>query len=301
MSTEPGISIQKLSKQYDTSDRYALRDLSLTVKQGQVYGFLGPNGAGKSTTIRTLMGFLRPTSGSASVMGLDVTKDSVAVKRRVGYLSGDMALYPKLTGAQYLQYMSELNPPASVAYRKQLVKRLQCSMNKPIGELSRGNRQKIALVQAFMSQPGVLILDEPTSGLDPLMQDVFYQLVREARQRGASVFMSSHILSEVQKTCDRFGVLREGKLVTEQSLDDLTNQAAQTFDVTFVGAVPLAKLQKVPGLKVAHSEDHTVSFHMTGDLTPLLSLLAAHRVARLDTRELDVEDLFRHYYQEGDA
>lgn len=298
MADVTGITIDKLSKRYSGSDRYALRDLNLSVKAGEVYGFLGPNGAGKSTTIRTLMGFLYPTKGTATILGHDVVRDSVKVKQHVGYLSGDMAIYEKLTGKQYLQYMSELRPPASISYRQNLVKRLQCNTTKRIGELSRGNRQKIALAQAFMSQPEVLILDEPTSGLDPLMQDVFYQLVTEAKQRGASVFMSSHILGEVQKICDRFGVLRDGKLVTEQSLDDIASQAAQTFDVQFADMAPIAELRKIPGLKIAQHDKHAVSFHMTGDLSKLFSLLANHHVAHIDTREINLEDLFRHYYQE---
>ncbi|MCA9331262.1 ABC transporter ATP-binding protein, partial [Candidatus Saccharibacteria bacterium] len=297
MVTDAGIVIDKLSKRYSGSDRYALRDLSLTVEPGEVYGFLGPNGAGKSTTIRTLMGFLGPTKGSASIVGLDVVRDSVQVKRHVGYLSGDMAIYPKLTGREYLDYMSQLQAPASMAYRQELTKRLQCTTTKRVGELSRGNRQKIALVQAFMSQPSVLILDEPTSGLDPLMQDVFYELVREARQRGTSVFMSSHILGEVQKVCDRFGVLRAGKLVAEQSLDDMASQAAQTFDVMFAGAAPIAKLKKIPGLKIARHDGQTVSFHMNGELTALFALLAQYPVTHIDTQEINLEDLFRHYYQ----
>jgi len=292
------IVIDKLSKRYRKSDNWALSGLTLTVGSGEVYGFLGPNGAGKSTTIRTLLNFLQPTKGSASILGLDIVKDSVAIRQHIGYLSGDMAMYRKMTGAQYLEYLSELLAPSSKAYRSELTKRLGCSLHKPLGELSRGNRQKIALVQAFMSQPKVLILDEPTSGLDPLMQEVFYELVAEAKQRGASVFMSSHVLAEVQKVCDRVGIIRSGKLIAERSIADMTREAAQTFTVEFAAKPPLGKLKKLNGLSVLDQHGNVVTLRLRGDIDPLIKLLAAERVVGLVTRELDIEELFMHYYED---
>lgn len=290
------IETKSLSKRYNKTDGYALRNLTIRIEPGEVYGFLGPNGAGKSTTIRTMMGFLRPTDGTVSILGRDVTTDGVEVRRHVGYVSGDMELYGKLTGAQYLEYMRDLYQVKDRSYYHKLIERLQPTLNKPLGNLSRGNHQKIALIQAFMNQPQVLILDEPTSGLDPLMQDVFYDLVAECKARGDSVFMSSHIMSEVQKVCDRFGVIRAGKLITEQSIDELHKRAAQTFDVTFRDKPPLSELKAIKGLKIVSHDKQSVTFHMSGELSALFACLARHDVAQLDTHELDIDELFRHYY-----
>lgn len=297
MSGSALIDIHKLSKRYGSSDTYAVHNLTLSVAAGEVYGFLGPNGAGKSTTIRTLLNLLQPSGGSARILGMHIVKDSVALKHRIGYLSGDMAMYPKMTAAQYLDYMGSLQPPASAAYRQELCKRLECNLRKPLGELSRGNRQKIALVQAFMSKPDVLILDEPTSGLDPLMQEVFYDLLDEARERKASVFMSSHLLAEVQKTCDRVGIIRAGKLIAERDIADMTAQAAQTFIVRFAQTLPLAQLKKLNGLNVLAHEGNEIRFRMDGELKPLFALLASSDVLAVETQQLDLEDMFMHYYE----
>lgn len=294
------ISIQKLSKRYGRSQTYALRDLSLAVMPGEIYGFLGPNGAGKSTAIRLLMNFIQPSGGSATILGQDIVKDSVNIKRSIGYLSSDAGMYRKMTGGQFLDYMSELQPAVSAAYRKELVKRLKADPRKRLGELSRGNRQKIGIIQAFMHQPQILILDEPTSGLDPLMQEEFYELVKESKQRGASVFTSSHILSEVQKMCDRVGIIREGKLVGERKIAEMAAEAAQTFDITFAGPPPLAKLNKINGVQTTLQEGNSVTLHLHGKLAPLFTELAKHDVTAIDTRQLDLEEVFlRFYHDEG--
>lgn len=293
----PIIACQGLSKQYQGTTTFALKDLTLQVAAGEVYGFLGPNGAGKSTAIRTLMNFIQPSAGSATILGKDIVEDSVAIRRHIGYLSSDMAMYPKMTGAQFLAYMGELQPPASQAYQKALLKRFKAQPNKKLGELSRGNRQKIAIVQAFMHQPTVLILDEPTSGLDPLMQEEFYKLVLETKQRGATIFVSSHILSEVQKLCDRVGIIRDGKLVGEYTIAELAQEATQTFDVTFAGRPPIGKLKKVAGIRVASHDGSNVTLHVQGSLQPLLAELAKHAVVKLDARQLDLEELFLRFYE----
>lgn len=293
------IDIKKLSKRYGRSEKYALRDLTLQVQSGEVYGFLGPNGAGKSTAIRLLMNFIQPTEGSASILGNDVVKDSVEVKRSIGYLSSDAGMYRKMTGRQFLDYMSELQPAASLKYRNELIKRFKADPSKKLGELSRGNRQKIGIIQAFMHQPKILILDEPTSGLDPLMQEEFYELVKEARQRGASVFASSHILSEVQKMCDRVGIIREGKLVGEREIAEMAEEAAQTFDITFAGKPPLAKLKKISGVQNVAQDGSRLTLHFHGKLGPLLAELANHDVTAIDTRQLDLEEVFLGFYNEG--
>ena len=293
------IDINKLSKRYGRSEKYALRDLTLQVQPGEVYGFLGPNGAGKSTAIRLLMNFIQPTEGSASILGNDVVKDSVEVKRSIGYLSSDAGMYRKMTGRQFLDYMSELQPAASLKYRNELIKRFKADPSKKLGELSRGNRQKIGIIQAFMHQPKILILDEPTSGLDPLMQEEFYELVKEARQRGASVFASSHILSEVQKMCDRVGIIREGKLVGEREIAEMAEEAAQTFDISFAGKPPLAILKKIHGVQNVAQDGSRLTLHFHGKLGPLLAELANHDVTAIDTRQLDLEEVFLGFYNEG--
>jgi ABC-2 type transport system ATP-binding protein len=292
------IDIQHLTKRYSGAASDAVNDLSLEVSSREVYGFLGPNGAGKSTTIKTLMGFLHPTSGSVRLLGQDSSTDGHMSRGNVGYLSGDMAMYAKMTGTQFLDYMGSLRAPKSAAYRNELCKQLDCSMHQPLGELSRGNRQKIALVQAFMSQPSALVLDEPTSGLDPLMQEVFYRLVGEARQRGACVFISSHILAEIQKTCDRVGIIKEGRLITEKSMAELAKEAAQTYTIRFGTKPPIRELSLIQGSRVVSSTIDTVVLQLNGSLKPLFTILAKHDTLAFDTKELDIESLFMHYYEE---
>lgn len=292
------IDCHDLSKRYGKSNVYALKGLSLHVDAGEVYGFLGPNGAGKSTAIRTLLNFIQPTSGSATILGLDIVRDSVKIRESVGYLSGDAAMYPKLTGQQFLDYMAELQPKTDPKYRKELTQKLGATLDKPFGDLSRGNKQKVGIIQAFMHRPQVIIMDEPTSGLDPLMQEVFYEIVDEAKQRGATVFTSSHILSEIQKMCDRVGIIREGELVAERNIADLTKQASQTFDIVFKDEPPVDSLKKIKGLRVSEHRGSHIVIHMTGELTPLFALLAKHKVAKLDARSLDLEEVFLDFYGE---
>jgi ABC-2 type transport system ATP-binding protein len=299
MTTSPSINIEKLTKQYPGADSPSLSKLTLQVMPGEVYGFLGPNGAGKSTAIRTLLNFLQPTSGSAQVLGYDIVSDSVTIKQHIGYLSGDFDVYPKMTGRQYIAYLDELQGGKNQKYARDIEKRLQAVMNKKLGELSRGQRQKIGIIQAFMHKPEVLILDEPSSGLDPLMQEVFYSLVGEAKHRGAAVFISSHIMAEVQKICDRVGIIREGKLITERSVTDLAAEAAQTFDITFGEKPPLAALKKLSGAKLVSHKDNQVTLHLHGELQQLLQLLGKHKVTSIDSRNLDLEEMFMHYYHNG--
>lgn len=297
-SGDVAIDCHGLTKRYRGADVDALHDLNIQVRAGEVYGFLGPNGAGKSTTIRTLLNFIQPTSGSATILGQDMVKDSVEIKRSIGYMSGELSMYPKMTGAQFLEYMDELQPATSKAYRQELAKRFKADLKKPLGALSRGNRQKIGLVQAFMHQPAVLILDEPTSGLDPLMQEVFYELLEETKQRGAAVFSSSHILGEVQKMCDRVGIIREGKLIAERKIADMATEAAQTFDIVFKDEPPLTALKRIKGLQTASHHGNTVTIHFHGELSPLFAELAKYQILKLDSRTLDLEEVFLRFYKE---
>ncbi len=293
------ILTQGLSKRYSIGGPLALKNLDLQIMPGEVYGFLGPNGAGKSTTIRLLMNFILPSEGRAEIFGKDVVKDAVEVKRHVGYLAGEIALYPKMTGRQFLDYMADLRPPKNAAYRKELAERFQANLNMSIRDLSKGNRQKIGLIQALMHQPDVLILDEPTSGLDPLMQEEFFAVLKETTGRGGSVFVSSHNLAEVQRMCDRVGFIREGELITEQTIAEVAEAAARTFDVTFVDKAPRAELAAIPGAKVRALGTNQVSVSLRGDLSPLFKVLAKNKVAGINQQELNLEEEFMRFYKGG--
>ena len=225
----PYIETTDLSKIFKTGDTPALDALNLSVKKGEVYGFLGANGAGKSTTIRLLLNFIQPSSGRARIMGQDVVSEGVAIKRLVGYLAGDVALWPKVTGNEVFAYLGKLQSQVNHDYLAELIKRFEAEPDKRIDQLSKGNRQKIGIIQALMHQPDVLILDEPTSGLDPLMQEVFYEEIRRAADRGAAVFVSSHNLTEAQRMCDRVGIIKHGRLIREYSIKDDTNLGSITF------------------------------------------------------------------------
>lgn len=293
---EPVIALHKLSKKYPRTGSYALRNVTFQVNRGEVYGFLGPNGAGKTTLIRTLMNFLQPSTGTAVIDGLDSVRDSVAIKARTGYLSGEVSLYSRMTGRQFLEYMTSLQPPKHDNYVRTLTAQLKAELTKPIGSLSKGNRQKIGIIQACMHEPDVLIMDEPTSGLDPLMQEVFFDIIAQAKARGATVFLSSHDLNEVQKMCDRIGFIREGRLVSEQLISQLRKTASQTFDITFLKDPPLDELKKLRNGKVLSAAGKTVTLYTKGDLTHLFTLLAKHPVLSLDKRQLDLEQEFIHFY-----
>jgi ABC-2 type transport system ATP-binding protein len=297
MSALSVIDCQGLTKRYLGTDVDALTDLDIQVNSGEVYGFLGPNGAGKSTAIRTLLNFIQPTRGTATILGLDIVKDSVTVKRHVGYLAGEVELYPRMTGRQFLNYMTALQPLKHQGYLKHLVEQFSAELHKPIETLSKGNRQKIGLLQAFMHEPEVLILDEPTSGLDPLMQAVFYETVEAAKKRGAAIFLSSHDLSEVHKMCDRIGFIRSGRLVAEKTLADLQASAAHSFDITFDNKPPMEKLRKLSDTHLHQLTERTVTIDIKGNLQPLFEILAASKVQALDKHEVNLEDEFMQLYE----
>ena len=295
------IETTKLSKRYSAKAPLALNNLSLKVSQGEIYGFLGPNGAGKSTTIRLLLNFIQPTSGSGKINDLDIVKNSVQIKQSVGYIPSEMGIYKKMTGKQYLDYMAELRGKVSKSYMDTLIKRFKVESNKKLGDLSRGNRQKVNIVQAFMHQPNILIFDEPTTGLDPLMQEEFFALIKESKQRGATTFMSSHILSEVQKTCERVGIIREGTLVDEKTISELASEASQTFDITFANKPPTNELKALKGIKQVSTHDSSVTLHYHGEINQLLAKLGEYKISAIDTRQLDLEEIFMHYYQTTDG
>ncbi len=292
------IQTTNLSKTYKGSREPALDGLTLEVAEGEVYGFLGANGAGKSTTIRTLLNFLQPTSGSATIAGLDIVKDSVEIKQHVGYLAGDVVLYPKVTGAQLFEYLAKLQGGIDITYLASLVERFEAQIYKPIGTLSKGNRQKIGLIQALMHQPKTLILDEPTSGLDPLMQERFYEIIRDAKEEGTAIFFSSHSLPEVQHVCDRVGIIREGKLLREASVADLIKDVHPIFVVVFKKPVSASTLDAQKALEVVSLHGTSARLKTTGTIAGALKALATYDIASLTIENDQLEDQFMSYYGE---
>jgi ABC-2 type transport system ATP-binding protein len=291
------IRTEGLSKRYGST--LALDRLDLSVAEGEVYGYLGPNGSGKTTTIRLLLGLHRPSGGRAEVFGIDAWRDPVQAHRRVAYVAGEPFLWPAITSAETFEFLARLHGGADVPYREQLVERFQLEPNKKIRALSKGNRQKVQLIAALASRADLLLLDEPTSGLDPLMEVVFRDCVKEARQRGQTVFLSSHILSEVEALCDRVGILREGRLVDEGTLEQLRHLAAQTVEVTFSGAAP--EIEPLPGVRAQSAGPNALRFEVTGDIGPLIAALARagsgeHSIATLTSREPSLEEIFLHHY-----
>ncbi len=291
-STEPAIHTEGLSKRYGST--LALDALDLTVGRGEVYGYLGPNGSGKTTTIRLLLGLHRPSAGRAQVFGHDAWRDPVAAHRHVAYVAGEPFLWPGLTSAETFEFLAQLHGGVDVAYRELLVQRFQLDPHKKIRALSKGNRQKVQLIAALASRAELLLLDEPTSGLDPLMEVAFRDCVKEAKERGQTIFLSSHILSEVEALCDRVGILREGKLVDEGTLQELRHLAAQTVEVTFAGQAPT--LPPLPGVQVQSAGPNALRFEVSGSVGPLIAALAEHPVATLTSREPSLEEIFIHHY-----
>lgn len=291
------ITSKSLTKRYPGTQTDALHELNLEIRGGEVYGYLGPNGAGKSTTIRLLMNFIQPTGGSARIAGLDIVKDSVEIKRHVGYLAGDVALYPKTTGRELLDYLFRLQGASDNNYRRELEKRFQATLDQPIKTLSKGNRQKIGILQAFMHRPEVLILDEPTSGLDPLMQEAFYDTIREAAERGAAILMSSHNLAEAQRACDRVGIIKQGRLIHEQSVDTKSDLGLPVFYVTLGSHQEAVKLKKASHLKFISEEGgDTIVVQAEGSLSEALKTLSQFDVKKLSTQQLNLEDEFIQFY-----
>jgi ABC-2 type transport system ATP-binding protein len=293
----PIIEVENLVKAFDGFR--AVDGIAFRVEPGEIFAFLGPNGAGKTTTIRLLLGLHRPTSGKAELFGLDAWRDPVAAHHRVAYVAGEPFLWPSLTGAETLEFLARLHGGTDVSYREQLVERFQLDTRKKIRALSKGNRQKVQLVAALATRADLLLLDEPTSGLDPLMEMAFRDCVREAKERGQTVFLSSHILTEVEALCDRVGILRQGRLVDEGTLDELRHLGAQTVEVTFRDGVP--ELPPLQGVSVAGAGPRALRFEVTGGIGPLIAALARHPVETLTSREPSLEEIFLHHYDDSDG
>jgi len=293
----PAIATAGLSKDYGSGR--GLFGLDLEVEAGEVFGFLGPNGAGKSTTMRLLLDLIKPTSGSARVLGLDTSRESLEIRRRVGFLPGDLALYPKLTGRAILDYLAELRGGVERRARDSLVERFGADLDRPVRELSTGNRRKLGLIQAFMHEPEVLILDEPIAGLDPLVQQSFHSLLAEVSARGRTVFLSSHTLSEVERVTHRLAILRQGRLVVVDSLENLRRVAVQRLEIEFNEQVDAREFRGLPGVTEVRADGRTVTVSFEGSADPVVKAAARHEVRALRPREDDLEEIFLRYYREA--
>jgi len=288
------IQIEKLTKSYGVHRGVA--DIDLEVAEGEAFGFLGPNGAGKTTTIRTLLDHIRPTSGRALVFGIETTADPVAIHRRVGYLPGEFTLYDKLTGGQTIDYFANLRGGVDTAYQASLVQRLDIDTSRKFKEYSKGNKQKIGLIVALQHRPDLLILDEPTSGLDPLVQQTFYEVIREAKAEGRTIFLSSHILSEVEKTCDRVAIIRDGRLAKVDRVEALRDLAHHQVELRFAGDVPVGEFAAIPGVSEVTTEGQTLKMRVSGPITPVVRAAARYELLDFVSREPSLEETFLAQY-----
>jgi ABC-2 type transport system ATP-binding protein len=289
------IHTEELTKRYGR--RRGLAGLDLSVATGEVYGFLGPNGAGKTTTIRLVLDLIRPTSGRVELLGGDPRRDGVALRRRVGYLPGDFTVDGRQTSLELLTYLGNLRGGVPRAAITALAERLELDLTARIRSLSKGNRQKVGLVQAFMHTPELLILDEPTAGLDPLLQQTFLAMVREARAAGQTVFMSSHVMSEVQQTADRVGIVREGRMVAVERVEELRERAIRRVEIHFEDPVTAEEFAALPGLSDVAVTDHLLTCRLDGRADALVKAAARHTVIGLRSEEPDLEELFVTYYR----
>jgi ABC-2 type transport system ATP-binding protein len=292
------IVAEGLTKSYG-SNRGVI-DLTFQVRAGEVFGYLGPNGAGKSTTIRTMLDLLRPTSGSISVFGMTPRVDAPAIHARVGYVPGEFGLYERMRARAYLEAFAAFRGGAGLGGFEKLAERLDLDLDRPIRELSHGNRQKVGLVQAFMHEPELLVLDEPTQGLDPLVQQTFYELIDETRARGGTVFLSSHILPEVERTCDRVGIIREGRLLTVDDVGELKAKALRSIVFHFAEPVEPSAFADLPSVRAVSTQGDALALTIQGELDEVVKQAARSRVVNVETREPSLEEIFLRAYEDGD-
>jgi ABC-2 type transport system ATP-binding protein len=288
------IETDRLTKRFGSAR--GIEDVTMSVQRGEVFGFLGPNGAGKTTTIRSLLDLLHPTSGSARVFGLDSHDDSLAIRARLGNLPGEFAYEPRRTGRELLEFLAQLRGMDDLGVAPALAERFSADLDRPLGELSRGNRQKIGLVQALFHEPELVILDEPTGGLDPLVQEEFHGLVAELRDRGVTVFLSSHMLDEVQRLCDRVGIIREGRLIDVEPVAELMRRSYRMVRVEFAEPVDPAQFAPLPGVSELSVDGTTVTFKASGELDPVIKAIASHSVRDLELAHPSLEEIFLTYY-----
>jgi ABC-2 type transport system ATP-binding protein len=292
------IRLERLTKYYGKAR--GIVDVDLEVQAGEVFGFLGPNGAGKTTTIRTLLDLIRPSSGKATVLGLDSVGSSLEIRRRVGYLPGELALWEWMTARQVLDHLGDLRGGVDTAYRDELMERFEVEVDRKVSDLSTGNKQKIGLVQAFMHKPELLVLDEPTSGLDPLMQQVTYQVIDEAHHDGRTVFLSSHVLPEVERIAKRVGIIRHGRVIEVASVDSLKERAVRLMEIRFGWPVPTAEfLSGIAGVAEVAMSGDAATLKVEGSMDSLVKALAEYEVLVVRTHDTPLEEIFLQLYRDG--
>ncbi len=297
MSEQPAIRAEGLTKHYGKVR--ALENLDLDIAAGEIFGFLGPNGAGKTTTIRTMMDEIRPTSGKASILGMDTHAGSLEIRKHIGYLPGDLAIYPNLTGHDTITYFANLRGGVDRGYVAELAERLDADLSKKVGDLSSGNRQKVGLIQAFMNKPKVLIMDEPSSGLDPLVQRELQKMMREVAAQGNTVFLSSHTLSEVQRVADRVGIIRHGHLVALETVHALRAKAMRQVELELDAPADIALFEAVEGVSDVRAQNNHVLMTFGGDMGVLLKAIEGrYNIVDISTQSADLEEIFLTYYQD---
>ena len=293
------IHTEQLTKSY--GPHRGITDLDLDVEEGEIFGFLGPNGAGKTTTMRVLLDLIRPTSGRAEVFGIETTVDPVAIHRRIGYLPGEFDLYDRLTGADTIAYFSNLRGGVDARYVAELIERLDLDPGRRFREYSKGNKQKVGLVVALQHRPDLLILDEPTSGLDPLVQRTFFDILREARSEGRTVFLSSHIIDEVDRTCDRVAIIREGRLVQVDRIEAIRRLAFHHVELTFSAPVASGIFASIDGVSDVEVDGQVVRMRVAGPIGAVLGAAAPHGIVDVVSREPNLEDVFLAQYGADDG
>lgn len=296
MTSQAIIHTQGLSKSYGRDGKLALNNLNLEVAPGEIFGYLGPNGAGKSTTIRILLDLIRPTSGTASIFGMDARQHAVDIHKRIGYMPGEMNLWPGYTGAAVVRYFGAVRGGVDAAYVQALTKRLELDLSLKVRQYSTGNKRKLGLLLALMHKPDLLVLDEPTSGLDPLMQQIFNDLMREWRAAGRTVFLSSHVLSEVQAICDRAAILRGGVLQAVERVEKLTHAEFRWVHLTFRDAFPAARFEGISGISDVEANGATVKLRVIGDFDPVIRAIGPEYVVDMTVREPSLEEIFLAFY-----
>ncbi len=298
--SEAAILTEGLTKHYGKVE--ALVDLNLEIPQGEVFGFLGPNGAGKTTTIRTMMDEIRATAGRASILGMDTHAEPVEIRKHVGYVPGDLAMYPNLTGRDTLMYFANLRGGVDWGYVDTLAERLDAQLDKKVGDLSSGNRQKVGLIQAFMSKPEVIIMDEPSSGLDPLVQRELQKMMREVAAEGRTVFLSSHTLSEVQRVAHRVGIIRHGRLIALETVQALRSKAMRQVEIELDKPADVELFKAVEGVTDVRAQNHHVVMTFGGDMGALLKVAEGrYNIVDISTQSADLEEIFLTYYQDEEA
>jgi len=292
------IRAEQLTKLY--GKQRGILDIDLDIRRGEVFGYLGPNGAGKTTTIRILLHFIFPSRGNVSIFGLNVARKHLEIRRRIGYLPGELEVYNNLTGAELLEFISHLRGGVDWQYVREMAERFDYDLSQRIKTLSHGNRQKIGLIQAFMNKPELLILDEPTIGLDPLMQQEFYRLIGEARAEGSTVFLSSHIMPEVERVCDRVGIIREGRLIAVEDIDVLKERAIRRLEIHFAAPVSPGEFNNIEGVRDVQVHENILTCTIAGEIDTLVKTAARYHVLNLISHEPSMEEIFLAYYNQED-